>query len=535
MGVLKLFPVSTSSTVVAAALVLMGSGCVDPPDPGGDGGTDADLDSADVMSDAPDSDDALDAGPEVQPDVADDASDGSTDIDANPPDALYDVTEDVPEDQQVDGPPDGPPVPNQCGDGWRDLLTEECDDGIDPSSSDDRACSSACTVVDRIAGDDLVTERFLGLGRHPVAGNGEGHAVVLLELSGDAGDESRVAIHTFSPVGVRLGSAMWPEVPFDADPVVAPLPSGGFAIAFGDFSADSDGLGITVVGVSGDAGSSMPATCANETEDFSQHSPDIVWTGSELVVGWEDESTIPRRICTQRFNEQLVKLGDQSCTTESLPVSRVSLASLQGQLIRSWRADGLMTSYRVEMPGGVWGSDLVPSPAFDETIALAEVDTATMLAVFCDGLGEMRAVALDAFGSELGDVLVLNQGGVPRFQPSLASTADGVYLAWREPALPPDSGDEWDPVFDELWLQRLAWDGVMLNVSADPIPLPRIPSHQQGDQARPALVAIPYWPGGAVLAAWDDMVSTGFGAQSEHGDVVLELIPTPVLRTPLAY
>src|SRR5688500_15602718 len=29
-------------------------------------------------------------------------------------------------DAQLDAPPDGPPV---CGDGWRDTVTEECDDG----------------------------------------------------------------------------------------------------------------------------------------------------------------------------------------------------------------------------------------------------------------------------------------------------------------------------------------------------------------------------------------------------------------------
>jgi len=187
----------------------------------------------------------------------------------------------------------------------------------------------------------------------------------------------------------------------------------------------------------------------------------------------------------------------------------------------------------VRMPGGIWDSEPVPSPAFDETIALAELDAATVLAVYSDGLGVMRAAMIDASGTDLGEAVVLNPGGV-RFRPALSTTADGVYLAWREPAIPPDQGEPWDPAFDELWLQRLSWDGAVLDASAEPIALPRVPWHQQGDQARPALAAVPYWPSGAVLAAWDDLTSTSYGSQAEHGDVVLELIPTPILRTPLA-
>ena len=358
----------------------------------------------------------------------------------------------------------------------------------------------------------------------------------MVELVGDAGDEAQVVIHTFSTIGVRVGSGNCPGELLDADPVIAALPAGGYAVAYAKLGVDDDGLGIALARVSGDGTVTPVSAPANSTTDFSQRSPDILWTGSQLVVGWEDESTIPRRICTRRFNEQLLPTSGQECTTEALPVSRVSLASLQGEAVTSWRADDNETStYRVKFPSGIWTSPPVVSPAYDETIALAELDTDTMLAVYCDGLGQMHASLLDALGSDLGEPVVLNSGSSPRFRPALAATADGIYLAWREPVAEPVPGDPWDPLFDELWLQRLVWDAGMLDTSAEPIALPHNITHQNGDQARPALAAAPYWPSGAILAAWDDLSSNNFGGQAEHGDVVTELIPTPILRTPLAF
>ena len=54
---------------------------------------------------------------------------------------------------------------------------------------------------------------------------------------------------------------------------------------------------------------------------------------------------------------------------------------------------------------------------------------------------------------------------------------------------------------------------------------PRFPSDQTGDQRTPTLVAVPYSSGGAVLAAWNHV----------GRDVIIELIPTPVLRKTVAY
>ena len=524
----------------------VGQGCDGPYEPREDGGTE------DVFEDSDDAETGLESGGDAgdAQNGADDAGDsgggessadgGQGEADGGLTDAVSDGVESGPADSgpdtvAEDAGVDGPTGPNICGDGWRDPLVEECDDGLDPSSVEDRACTSTCLVVDRLASHDIdARERRLGIGRHPVAGGLHGHAVVTVQMTGEAGDEAHVALTAFSPVGVRLGQSSWGLVPLDADPVVASLPDGDYAVAYTAFDADGDGLGISLVRVSQDGTVVTQAGAANGTKLFSQRSADLLWAGSHLVVGWEDESTIPRRICTRRFDAQLLPAGGESCTALPLPASRVSLATLQGQVVTSFRVDDEETSnYHVKLPGGgAFVTDPFEPAASGESLALIDLDDSTMLAVHADGQGQMVTAMFDGSGAVLWEPTLL---GCPRGRPALAKTIDGVYLAWWEPAMAPDPGDTWDPAFDELWIQRIGWDGVELDTSAEPLSLPRYVWHTPGDQVLPALASLPYWPTGALVAAWTDRTATNFGTQAPHGDVVLELIPTPVLRIPMAY
>ncbi len=490
----------------------------------------ADLPDADLPDAADEQESPIDGGVDSFLDVVE----GDVQIDSLPDGTIDDVMVEgtIEEGGTEDAyQQDGPMGPNVCGDGWRDPVNEECDDGLPPDAGVDRACTSSCAVLDRLACNTEARERRLGVGRHPIAGGAQGHAVVTLELVGEAGDEAQVRIDTFLPSGVRHGFNTVSDAVLEADPVVAALPTGEYALAHASLDVDDEGLGIALHRVSNDGSSVELVGHANLTTDFSQRAPDIYWTGSDLVVGWEDESTIPRRICTRRFNEQLEPLGGEICSASAGATSRVSLGSLDGQPVRAWREDGaIFTTHHVQMPWGQWDW-LVEAPASDETIALAELDLQTMLLAFSDGFGQQWLSIVGEDGVGLAEPVV---AGSPRYRPALAATPDGVYLAWREPAAPPDGGTQWDANLDELWVQKLTWDGVILDMSASPIPLPREPSHQEGDQARPALASVPYWPSGAVLAAWEDLTSSGLGGQSAHGEVVLELIPTPILRSETA-
>ena len=74
------------------------------------------------------------------------------------------------------------------------------------------------------------------------------------------------------------------------------------------------------------------------------------------------------------------------------------------------------------------------------------------------------------------------------------------------------------------------WDGQNLDASAAPISLPRHPAHTPGDQRLPSLVSVPLGPAQGVLAAWEDLLPANFEGHCPYTDVVLELIPTPILR-----
>ena len=97
-----------------------------------------------------------------------------------------------------------------------------------------------------------------------------------------------------------------------------------------------------------------------------------------------------------------------------------------------------------------------------------------------------------------------------------------MYLSWRAAAA---SGD---PKAEELWLRELQWNGSSITLGT-PLRLPRWDAHTAGDQRFPALAASPLGPEGALVTAWDDY-GLVFGKDEGAPDVVVELIPVPVLR-----
>jgi hypothetical protein len=117
--------------------------------------------------------------------------------------------------------------------------------------------------------------------------------------------------------------------------------------------------------------------------------------------------------------------------------------------------------------------------------------------------------------------------GLGQSHPNAMRVGNRIYLAWRTAAAPAD------PNAEELWLKELIWTPATstLDMTRPEIALPRASAHQAGDQRRPALAASPLAPEGALVTAWDDFGPV-FDAAEGTGDVVLELVPTPVLRLP---
>ncbi len=484
---------------------------------------------------------AIDGGEDAGGVGGGDASvDGSAGTGGTPADGSTD-------DGASDGPLDGP-VSQFCGDGVRDPITEECDDGTGSSPPD--SCSAQCVVQDVLVSPGPGSEggvppkvtRRLGEGRHPVGGDGSGFAVAFVETH--AGP--KVGVRIFDEDGVPGTIAMVAQdasTTEKAHPVVAALPADGFAVAWSDNGADGDGRGIALRTVS--AGGALGAKQrVSETTSFNQRDVDLIWTGNELVAAWVDES----KIATTGLDIKLRNLSangspqgnEQVLANTTAHESQVALAALGGSWAAAWRARTGTTETIAAKAGGVSFSVSVasPGPSLDKP-ALVAIDGSRLLLVFTEGgsafgTPTLRGAVLDTAAPGTATSFAILPLIAPystdttlgQSEPALARVGARVFLAWRSEAVLADSKAE------ELWLKEITWTtggGITLDLSKPEIALPRQNAHRADDQRRVALAATPLWPGGALATAWDDYGRV-FGSIEGTPDVVAELIPVPIVR-----
>lgn len=541
----------------------------------------------------------------VSGDASPDAHDGAT-ADAPPEAATHDATA---MDGRADGAPDAamgeagvasadagavctgydagaaPDGSGVCGDGWRNASTEECDDGLRDASARQRGCSASCQVLDELAvvtlGSDgglANTPRTVGLGRHTVSVSDSQLGIAYFE---PASSPLALSLATFSPKAVPLGAptrfTAQSTVVQQSNPVVAGLPCGRFAVAWGDFGGDGDELGIALGVLTPGVAPAGPPTFANTTTAFSQHDPDILWTGTQLIVAWVDESNIATapdiRFQTFDATGNPLATGDQTLAATADVEADVALAPFAGSWAAAWRDDvnGLET-VQVQAGSTTWtiGPAFLPPPDASKP-ALAQLDATHLLVAYAVGVSVGGAAdAGDAGGVDAGSrdagadagrtdggadagsgvpvtsqvmFAILSTGapgnvtgtvvvptvptavGLSQSQPNVVSVAGGAMLAWWSAAA------LGDPNGEELWTKPVAWNGTTLTTSVAEAPLPRWPQARVGDQRNPAMAASPLLPTGSLLVAWDDLgrdVATGEGT----GDVVFQLAPLPLLRTP---
>jgi hypothetical protein len=442
----------------------------------------------------------------------------------------------------VSSPPTPSPSTSSCGDGVRDPLTEECDDGI---NDDADSCTSTCVVRDLLAVVPVQPPpakppkgRRLGDGRHPVAAGIPGSAVAFVDESTFA-----LGLSIFGPTGTRTATlaSISPQASSlqAANPVVAALSCGGYAVAWTDIGADGDEQGIAIATVDDTGTTVSPVAHANKSTAFSQHDPDILRIPSGVVVAWVDESD-PATSPDLRYivlSDALTPGGESVLSATGDSEGNISLSSFSGSWAAAWRAgQGDTEAVVVRSMGATpntWTVDmLTPGPA-DDRPALLELDPTHLFVFFTEGYDP------DGSGVPNGSLArgrVLTTGSTtpvacdpPPFgmldvsHPAAVSSGTRNYLAWRSSAEPGMVAGE------DTWLAEITWDASSpCPVFLPAIPLPRVASHANGDQRHPALAASPLYPGGAISAAWEDFGGTLAGAGSV--DVAFELIPTPVLR-----
>ncbi|MFW5740488.1 MAG: hypothetical protein ACOC1F_08990 [Myxococcota bacterium] len=327
-------------------------------------------------------------------------------------------------------------------------------------------------------------------------------------------------------------------VDFDVAPALAELPSGDFALVVSQVGVDAEGLGLGLYRVPS-SGAPEFVTVVNESTAYGQHGPVVTWSGSELVVAWLDDSPSwnpqgsGRRVCSKRFGSDLTVVANESCLDEAAGWPTDLAIATGASTAIAWRElQGYDDVIVVEGDGWRWESEtLTPTTAF-EPPTIAWLDSNSLMIVATEGDGLQRVGVIDA-GVALIPFDDVSSSSSPRFEPTIARTPNGTYVVWSEPEPAPDGG--WSTTLGEVWIQKISWTGSQLDLtSSSPLPLPRQSSHQVGNQHRPIIVAVSDAaqpaPGGAVLACWNDLTATNFQDQAPHGDVAMQLIPTPIVR-----
>jgi hypothetical protein len=420
---------------------------------------------------------------------------------------------------------------------------EECDDGLGTALD---ACTPAGQTRDQPVVAGAKHDRFLGAGRHPISGLDSGFINTFVEFPDDVATIGASLFNIWGQpthhVGVSDGASPIDE----ANPVAAALPDGTFAVAWSDFDGDGSDLGVALRKVNSN-GSLGPLLAANSEREFSQLNPDMLWTGSELVVAWEDYADAANGpdLRYRLFDAGLNPLSNDTVLANSaLPEAAVALAQFNGGWAVAYRegaADGKenvvvragQSSFRV---GPVQGGPI------DDRPALVALDATRLLLVFSVGtdpgltgtfnVQRLRYSLIDTAGSAtplsqsldpLDDVYTTSTQ-VSHLSPAAARGADGtndVYISWRSEGRPGDAAG------DQIWLKYVSWNASLetpLALNERESLIPRLCEGSIGDQRRPQLTKVNLPPSGALAIAWDDY-SHSQGPQAGDPDVVVHYAP----------
>jgi hypothetical protein len=443
-----------------------------------------------------------------------------------------------------EGPgPLGPPYGTSTGCG--DAIvgsTEECDDGAGGAD----ACTGACQTRDQPAGalpqsGQRSNDRYLGAGRHPVAGSLDGFITAYVEEHDEGAAVGATLFNIWGQPShfVTVSEGGFPI--YEANPVAAALPGGDYAVAWSDFDGDGSDLGVALRRVDGD-GELGSLRSANTQTEFSQLNPDLVWTDGGLVVAWEDYSDplngpdLRYRVFDQALSPTST---EQTLASSDLPEAAVALASFNGGWAAAYREgteDGKENivvragdeSFRI---GPIWGGPL------DDRPALVELDETHLLVVFSAdpmiagtiNVPRLKYAVVDiesALPPEIRsldplDDLYTRDVTVAQLSPSATRVDDALFVAWRSEARAGDAAG------DQLWLKRLSWDAARipaLEARKGEILMPRTSEASTGDQRVPALAAVGLPPHGALAMAWGDY-SKVLAASSGEPDVIVQYAP----------
>jgi hypothetical protein len=224
-------------------------------------------------------------------------------------------------------------------------------------------------------------------------------------------EDTRVGLQLFDPWGTPSSahpvdvSANWRPTA-DASPVVAALPGEQYAVAWTD--GNPPRVVLRTVSASGVVGEGL---VVHAVTAGPKREPDLVWTGSELVVAWSDGVDILRPVIThRRFDAALTPLGTQAAlgntgVAEGYP----ALCGFGGAWAAAWRAVSVASEVIHVRAGQLrWETEPHGPGIPGDRPALVELDAQHMLLVFsaetdpadgaAAGAQHLRAALLDVSG-----------------------------------------------------------------------------------------------------------------------------------------
>jgi hypothetical protein len=421
------------------------------------------------------------------------------------------------------------PVSKFCGDAIRDPLLEECDDG---TGTELDLCTPDCRVRTGRLGSatpDAGVTRSLGRGPHPLAAADAG--MLLSYVEGSA-----LKLQPFDSVGHRVGEPVTLRndiAPIDeAQPVVAALAQGQFALAFADGADGTPDVRLGLIDAHGQL--QGPLQNAHESPSGLQREPDLLWVDGKLVVTWTDLLDIRYR----SFDAQLQPLGpEQGLATSSAIESGAVLAAWAPGWAAAYRAnrDGLP---RVEVVAGNqrwWTPQESWEPSSDRPTLVA-VDAERLLLVYGvtadanlpDALQGLRFAILER--SKVGQLqsvevrLVLPGTSAEQpfshRRPSMVRIGDQIYMSWESAS--PDAPRETLALLARVELSN---DAVAV---VDVMVLPR-DGAEAAAQRSPHLAVSALSPRGALAFVWEQQPA---GAIETELGVVLRPWPFVMLAGP---
>lgn len=306
--------------------------------------------------------------------------------------------------------------------------------------------------------------------RVAASATGDGFLVVWTDASAAEPDASGTAVRgrLIDADGVPRGPDVVLASTVAGDqlhPAVAPLPDGGFAVAWEDHSqasGDTSGAAIRLRLFDGDGTPAGPDRVVDTTTTLDQTEPTIAVAASgRMLVAWEDRSLSPSDASDSAIRGRRVAAGGAFADAEDFPIN-TTIA--RDQLLP--RATALASGDFLV----VW-TDASEAPG--------------------DG-GNIRARQVPAAGAPAGSDVVLNTtaGGVQE-QASPAPVDGAVAVAWEdESARPPDTSESGI---------RFRW----LDADGRPAEAPDqlLNSIVVDDQGEPSIAAL---ASGQIIAVWED-------------------------------